>query len=64
MAPDLHDPNVTVITAPEFADLTQISRTSAYALLRSGEVPSVRLGGSVRIPASWVRSELGVDVTR
>ena len=39
-----------LITVPELAALLRVSRATAYALVASGEVPSVRVGGSLRIP--------------
>jgi excisionase family DNA binding protein len=34
----------------ELADLLRISRRTAYVLVQTGQVPSVRFGGSIRIP--------------
>ena len=34
----------------ETADFTRIGIRQAYELVRSGELPSVRLGRSIRIP--------------
>lgn len=39
----------------EVADTLGIGRTSAYALIAAGEIPSVRLGTSVRVPADALR---------
>ena len=36
----------------EAAAILGIGRTTLYALIRSGALPSVRIGGSRRIPAS------------
>lgn len=33
----------------EVAEFLQIGRTQAYELVGSGEIPSVRIGGSVRV---------------
>ena len=38
-----------ILIASEVADILQISVSFAYQLLRSGEIPSVRLGRSVRV---------------
>jgi excisionase family DNA binding protein len=34
---------------PDVANLTGFSRAKLYRLMRSGELPTVRIGGSVRI---------------
>jgi excisionase family DNA binding protein len=39
-----------VLTVPEMAKLLRIGRGSAYELVRSGGVPSVKVGKLVRIP--------------
>jgi excisionase family DNA binding protein len=37
--------------ADELAEILGISRSSAYALIKGGTIPSVRLGRLVRVPA-------------
>jgi excisionase family DNA binding protein len=39
-----------LLTVRETADFTRIGIRQAYELVRSGELPSVRLGRSIRIP--------------
>jgi excisionase family DNA binding protein len=39
----------------EAAELLSISRTRVYELLAGGELPSVRLGRAVRVPATELR---------
>lgn len=43
-----------------------VSRSTGYALLRSGAIPSVRLGRSVRVPVaelrSWVQKQAAASV--
>ncbi|HEX6497799.1 MAG TPA: helix-turn-helix domain-containing protein [Micromonosporaceae bacterium] len=39
-----------VYTVTEVAELLSLSRGSAYALVRSGDIPAVRLGGRWVIP--------------
>ena len=34
----------------EVAQLLDVGRSKVYALIAEGEIPSVRLGGSVRVP--------------
>lgn len=38
------------LTVLEVAALLQISRGSAYEAVRSGQIPSVRFGRSIRVP--------------
>ena len=44
----------------EAAELLSISRSKAYELIAAGVLPSVRVGGSVRVPAArlqaWIES--------
>ncbi|MGD0290741.1 MAG: helix-turn-helix domain-containing protein [Candidatus Binataceae bacterium] len=39
----------------EMAQLIGVSRTTAYALVNKGEIPSVRIGGLLRIPNDALR---------
>ena len=39
----------------EVATALGIGRSRAYALLASGELPSIRIGGSVRVPVDRLR---------
>jgi excisionase family DNA binding protein len=45
----------------EVAELLGVGRSKVYALLASGELPSIRVGHSVRVPAEalrhWVSSQ-------
>jgi excisionase family DNA binding protein len=40
------------ISVSELAARLRVSRTTAYQLVRSNQVPAIRLGGSIRIPTS------------
>lgn len=42
--------NRAVYTVPEVAELLSLSRGSAYAMLRTGEIPAIRLGSRWVIP--------------
>jgi excisionase family DNA binding protein len=46
----------------EAADAIGVSRSKAYELISSGVLPSVRLGGSVRVPVEalrdWITEQL------
>lgn len=43
----------------ECADAIGVSRSKAYELISSGEIPSIRLGGSVRVPVEALREWIG-----
>lgn len=49
-----------VLTVEEVAQLLRISRTSAYEGVRSGYIPAVRIGRSLRIPRSAIDAMLNV----
>jgi len=53
----------------EAAEMLGVGRSTIYALLASGEVPSLRVGRSVRVPVEalrqWVSEHFaGVEATR
>ncbi len=50
MSPHLPQDDRWFYTVPEVATLFHISRAHAYRLVASGAVPSIKLGGAVRIP--------------
>lgn len=50
------DEDVRLLTPKEVAELTQISRTNVYALIASGEIPSMRFGKrDIRVPRAGLR---------
>jgi excisionase family DNA binding protein len=49
------------MTVEEVALVLGISRASAYQAVRTGEVPSVRIGHRIVIPTAAVRRILEVD---
>ena len=42
------------LTVQDFAKLVSMSRSGVYKLAERGEIPTVRLGGAIRIPRSFV----------
>lgn len=48
----------------ELGDAIGVSRSRAYALLASGEIPSVRIGGSIRIPVDALKSWVAERATQ
>lgn len=47
-------------TVPIAAGFLSISKGKLYAMLHSGECPSVRFGKSVRIPWVWLHAQAGI----
>ena len=41
-----------LLKVPEVAEILRISRNVAYAAIRGGSIPSIRVGGSIRVPRS------------
>lgn len=48
-----HD-SKTILTVKELAEYLRIGRDSAYGLVRSGQIRSVRIGRQIRIPRAAV----------
>lgn len=52
----------------ETADVIGCSRAKTYELIARGEIPSIRVGGSIRVPVDqlreWVNSELSKRTSR
>ena len=50
-----------LLTADETAQLIGFSRSKTYAMLKSGELPSLKVGRTRRVPAAaleeWVRDQ-------
>jgi excisionase family DNA binding protein len=47
------------IRVSEFAQMFDIGRTKAYAMVRAGEIPSVRIGTALRIPVEGLQAYIG-----
>ena len=43
-----------VVTVPEMAKMLRIGRNSAYELVNTGQMQSVRVGNQIRIPKSCI----------
>lgn len=50
------------LSIAEAAELVGISRTTAYELAHSGELPTVRLGRRILVPVNQLAETLGTDV--
>lgn len=44
-----------LLTPTETAEALRIGRTKVYALIASGQLPSIRIGSAVRVPAEALR---------
>jgi excisionase family DNA binding protein len=47
----------------EFAEAIGVSRSKAYELVASGEVPSIRIGSSRRVPVTALREWIDRQVS-
>ncbi|MSO29795.1 MAG: DNA-binding protein [Acidobacteria bacterium] len=47
----------------EAAETIGIGRSKIYELLASGDLPSIRIGGSVRVPVDALRAWIARQVT-
>lgn len=50
-----------MLTVEAAGRLAGISRRHAYKLVTEGEIPSVRLGGAIRVPTQRLLEILGCD---
>jgi excisionase family DNA binding protein len=48
------------LTVPEAAQLLQISRAACYDAVRRGDIPSIRIGHSIRVPRAALEAKLAV----
>ena len=55
-------PSKPTLSVDEFAAATGIARSTAFAAVHAGQVPSIRLGKRIRIPTAAVRRMLQLDV--
>ena len=50
------------LTVEEAASICRIGRSSAYEGVRTGEIPSIRVGRSIRVPTARLLEMLGLPV--
>jgi len=48
------------LTVEEAASIYRIARSSAYEGVRTGEIPSIRIGRSIRVPTAQLLERLGL----
>ncbi len=56
-------PEVRLLTVAEVAAVMRVSKMTVYRLLHAGELPSVRVGRSFRVPEQAVHDYLRVAFT-
>ena len=49
-------PEKVTVRIAIMADMLDICRSTAYELVKSGEVPSIRIGKSIRIPVEAIHA--------
>jgi len=47
---------------PETAQLYGMSRFSVYEAINSGAIPSIRIGGRIKVPTALALEQLGIKV--
>ena len=52
----------TLLTVRDVAEQLQLAQTTIYRLIQRQEIPAVRVGGSLRIPANDLARRLRVPV--
>jgi excisionase family DNA binding protein len=52
-------PESSLLTVTEVSQMMRVSKMTVYRLVRSGELPAVRIGKILRIPKAVVQSFLG-----
>ena len=50
-----------VVDVPTAAELLGISRGSGYEAVRTGQIPSLRLGRRIVVPVAKLRAMVGLD---
>jgi hypothetical protein len=46
---------------PDTGRLLQLSRNTTYESAKRGQIPTLRFGRALRVPAAWVRRQAQVD---
>ena len=50
------DRDTAVLKVDEVAAALRIGRRQAYAAIDRGEIPSIRIGRTIRVPRAWLES--------
>ncbi len=49
------------VPVPVAGRLLGVSRNVAYAGVKNGQIPSLKIGGSIRVPTAALRKMLGLE---
>jgi excisionase family DNA binding protein len=49
------------VRVPECAEILDISRTTAYIAARAGDIPTIKVGGRLRVPVAGLKKKLGLE---
>ena len=49
-----------VVSVPELAQILRVSRITAYALVRCGQIRSTRAGAQIRVPKKEIEKYLNI----
>jgi excisionase family DNA binding protein len=52
---DVQNGGKLLLRVHEAAEILSIARSKAYAMVHAGELPSVKLGKSIRVPAASLK---------
>ena len=65
LIPDGKEVGVTklLLRPAEVAEVLGIGRTRVYALIGTGDIPSIRIGGSVRVPVDSLKAWVARQAT-
>jgi excisionase family DNA binding protein len=58
MSVGLPFPDEPLLTINEVAAALRVSKMTIYRLVQAGELPAIRIGRSIRVPASALRAYL------
>ena len=59
--PRIPDPRVTpTLSVPEAGRILGIGRSAAYEAVKSGDIPAIKVGRSVRVPTARLLALLGL----
>lgn len=54
---------MTVSVWPHAGMALNLSRNSAYEAAKRGDIPTIRIGGAIRVPTAALRKMLGMEPT-
>jgi hypothetical protein len=48
----------------EVRRILRTGRNATYNALKCGDIPSLRIGGVIKVPTAWVRTKLGIEAAQ